>query len=570
MIISVVVDDEQANRAGNAFGEQPTPARSSGPKDDFHYLSQYYADSPERVPTLPAATSSRDTASDHHRSRTPTKPAPIGTPKNAPTSSSQSVITGPDNNDYPPGKYPPGFFSSPDVSQTHNVYGPPGLGIPLAGTPSPPRTQFIFPIPKGPGARSQENMTDAELMKAGLVLYVIGIHYMISEGRLTRMFSRFGEVTKCELAIHEVTGESCGFGVIVMGSATAAKNAHAAFHGETIEGVRMNIEIVQHKDSVAAGPASLQPDSIESVHSGPVVDERFDKITDVHLLLEQPPTEELAAAISTQASSWATLASKDVPEYGKLNMRGVIPTSSEPRPRNIARLRPVGRIPSIEAARASRKSISRNVESIAGQNRVIFILSLPQHITLRKVSDAISEGPIASIRFGTNADDASRYVGIVFQNAWDAGKFYVHMQQEHKRQQPPYRLGFLADVLRGDPHPADDSIRAMAAPVYARRRLTIVKSKLFFLWKKSELETLCNKHVGEENVQMVHLYNGGNATVCFAGVEAAIKIKSLLTRMAHDKGRVWEGMYINYSKDPCEAELRFLSDLPSSGGDSYE
>jgi hypothetical protein len=51
------------------------------------------------------------------------------------------------------------------------------------------------------------------------------------------------------------------------------------------------------------------------------------------------------------------------------------------------RLRPIGRIPSIAESRE---------EPQVEQSRLVFLLGLPQNITLEDVSDAVREGPLVS------------------------------------------------------------------------------------------------------------------------------------------------------------------------------
>ena len=124
----------------------------------------------------------------------------------------------------------------------------------------------------------------------------------------------------------------------------------------------------------------------------------------------------------------------------------------------------------------------------------------------------------------------------------------------------PNRFRFIADCVRGEPFPINDDIISMSAPTFASRRLTIVKRAFFFAFTGRNLQTLCEKEVGRENVQLVFVYNGGNATVIFAEVSAARKMKSRLERLREGAGKVggtssiYEGLQVTFSKDPCELE----------------
>jgi len=93
----------------------------------------------------------------------------------------------------------------------------------------------------------------------------------------------------------------------------------------------------------------------------------------------------------------------------------------------------------------------------------------------------------------------------------------------------------------------------------------MVKKGFFFVLNQRRLENLCNKTVGEENVQLVWLYNGGNATVVFANVASSMKMKAELDRMTAGAGlpegqpAVWAGLQTTYSKDPCQVPLVLTS-----------
>jgi hypothetical protein len=103
------------------------------------------------------------------------------------------------------------------------------------------------------------------------------------------------------------------------------------------------------------------------------------------------------------------------------------------------RLKPVGRIPS--------STDIRNVEPLIDQARIVFLLELPQHLTLANISDAIKEGtldrqdfativkhvrlliarlsgPIHTIQFAVTEDTKDRFCGIIFQYARDAEAFF--------------------------------------------------------------------------------------------------------------------------------------------------
>jgi hypothetical protein len=89
----------------------------------------------------------------------------------------------------------------------------------------------------------------------------------------------------------------------------------------------------------------------------------------------------------------------------------------------------------------------------------------------------------------------------------------------------------------------------------------MVKKGFFFVLTERRLTALCHKTAGEEKVQLVWLYNGGNATVVFSDVAAAIKMKAELDRLTAGAGlpggqpAAWAGLQTTFSKDPCQVPL---------------
>lgn len=221
-------------------------------------------------------------------------------------------------------------------------------------------------------------------------------------------------------------------------------------------------------------------------------------------------------------------------------------------------------------------------EPMIQQMRLIFLIDLPSNMTLQKISDGIKEGPLVSIRMGTNEDDGKKYAGIIFQYSEDAEAFFQVLCKE-RRDSNPKRFHFIVDVARGEQAiPADETIKAMGAPIWASRRLTLVKSKFFFVMRQSHLQAFCEKEVGAENIQLVWLYNGGNATVAFAKVDDAvrvqctmlyvsridtnscqIKVKKAFEREAAnaEPNSHFSGLQVSFSKDPCVQEIHLVSDF---------
>jgi hypothetical protein len=249
----------------------------------------------------------------------------------------------------------------------------------------------------------------------------------------------------------------------------------------------------------------------------------------------------------TQATSWANIVNASNLANRSIDTN---PANREHRP---SRLNSVGRIPTVEAIRAA------NAESEKGLMRVVFLIDIPNNITLQMVSDAILEGPLRSINFGIDGQTNKRYVGVVFQHAEDAERFHRVLAQE-KEDSVPGRFRFLVDTGR-DIFPTDEVIKAMGAPTWATRRLTLVKGGFFFKCSDHHLTKFVEKLVSPEKIQRIHLYKGGNATIIFSDVASAILVKKHLDELAElasqPDGRpsFWEGLQTTFSKDPCVQPL---------------
>ena len=405
---------------------------------------------------------------------------------------------------------------------------------------------------------------------AGRALYVIGVPHSWQLPAFKAIFNGYGAVDKCPTIIDLESEDT--FRWVVMRTAAEAEKVLGIVNGMKFQdrtllickaippgnnvtlGDKSNLEQFFGKEEPLGSTAS-------TVHGHPQQDEsrsptgrKSPVLPEQSTILRGEP-EDLTAIIpevttpefTTQAVSWAKIAGTVSPKSRNIDLHPENkPISAAPR------LQPIGRIPSI--------SSMQNVEPMTEQMRIVFLLNLPQTMTLTDVSNAIQEGPLMSIRFGVDANNGKRYAGVIFQYARDAENFYNVLCKERVESRPN-RFRFIADVVRGEAFPADETIKAMAYPTYASRRLTIVKSRFFFIFGERYLKNLCEKAVGPENVQLIWLYNGGNATVVFAEVAAAIKVKKILDKKrdeAEAEGsttQVWDGLQTTFSKDPCVQPL---------------
>jgi RNA recognition motif-containing protein len=70
----------------------------------------------------------------------------------------------------------------------------------------------------------------------GNKLYVGGLPYSVTEGRLQEIFAAHGTVESAKLILDKFTGQSRGFGFVEMGSGGEAQRAIQALNGTQLAG----------------------------------------------------------------------------------------------------------------------------------------------------------------------------------------------------------------------------------------------------------------------------------------------------------------------------------------------
>ena len=70
----------------------------------------------------------------------------------------------------------------------------------------------------------------------GNKLYVGGLPYSVTEGRLEEVFAAHGTVQSAKVISDKFTGQSRGFGFVEMGSSDEAQKAIAALNGTQLDG----------------------------------------------------------------------------------------------------------------------------------------------------------------------------------------------------------------------------------------------------------------------------------------------------------------------------------------------
>ena len=70
----------------------------------------------------------------------------------------------------------------------------------------------------------------------GNKLYVGGLPYSVTEGRLEEVFAAHGTVQSAKVISDKFTGQSRGFGFVEMGSSDEAQKAISALNGTQLDG----------------------------------------------------------------------------------------------------------------------------------------------------------------------------------------------------------------------------------------------------------------------------------------------------------------------------------------------
>ena len=83
---------------------------------------------------------------------------------------------------------------------------------------------------------------DSSARNPGSNLFVTGIHPRLSEGEVSRLFEKYGDVEGCSIMKDPHTQESRGFGFVKMVTAEQADAAKEGLQGELIDGRTLSIE----------------------------------------------------------------------------------------------------------------------------------------------------------------------------------------------------------------------------------------------------------------------------------------------------------------------------------------
>jgi len=87
----------------------------------------------------------------------------------------------------------------------------------------------------------------------GNKLYVGGLPYSVTEGRLEEVFAAHGSVQSAKVISDKFTGQSRGFGFVEMGSSDEAQKAIAALNGTQLDGRTLVVNEAKPMESRGGG-----------------------------------------------------------------------------------------------------------------------------------------------------------------------------------------------------------------------------------------------------------------------------------------------------------------------------
>ena len=267
--------------------------------------------------------------------------------------------------------------------------------------------------------------------------------------------------------------------------------------------------------------------------------------TDFPRLLATFDTLSVDTAIKAP-TSWAAVAAAKPEISNGISPNRMIDDAKEPTP---------------VTRRASTPGISTTYESLEEQLRVVWIApASPSRFTLLEITSKIPGGALNSICF-SETTDGEEGACLVFMMASSAKEFFSLHAYNCRKGRPTFGQG--VELYFGKPMPATPSILAMGTKELglARRRLTIARRQLFNEVTRDKFEYQIDRWVGEHNVELLFLYNSGNATVVLASVECAMHVKDKLEALGR-RGGSYKGITVSYSRDSTETPLHLLSDIP--------
>ncbi|KAJ9662790.1 hypothetical protein H2198_001241 [Neophaeococcomyces mojaviensis] len=153
-------------------------------------------------------------------------------------------------------------------------------------------------------------------------------------------------------------------------------------------------------------------------------------------------------------------------------------------------------------------------------------------------------------------------VCIIFYQAHSATLF-LHMAAEHMARTGVSPFGPDIRVIPGMPYPADSDIRRMDNPHNERRRLTFARQQLFSHGiSEHQFRRDIEDIVGPQNIELLWLFNTGNATVVLSAVPLAKLVRDKFLEYSRPKSSPYQGVMVSFSHDPCERDMHLVSQIP--------
>jgi hypothetical protein len=158
---------------------------------------------------------------------------------------------------------------------------------------------------------------------------------------------------------------------------------------------------------------------------------------------------------------------------------------------------------------ALKKNITEKVPTVnEGDLRVVWVQPWDAKNSLRTVTERLNHGALLSMAYSEH----DRAVCIIFQHTHQA-QALLEDNADCLRRFGHGLFGAQCQILPGQAFAPNDDLRRMAPPLNERRRLTFARQALFTNGMSEEqFKKDIYSIVGENNVELVWLFNTGNGT----------------------------------------------------------
>ncbi|KIX04473.1 uncharacterized protein Z518_05343 [Rhinocladiella mackenziei CBS 650.93] len=271
------------------------------------------------------------------------------------------------------------------------------------------------------------------------------------------------------------------------------------------------------------------PWEMEKFQMKPVPAERTQQIT--HARITTP------ADARPHTSTWAAVAATDIPRNNRLVKFG----PSDGLKRQITE----DEVP---------------VQARDEDFRCVWIYGWSKDKPLSMVTERISSGAIFSMVYVSEYEA----VCVIFQHASAA----MVLVDDNSRSLRDGGLGLFGQgnqVKFGEAYPENANLQRMAPPINERRRLTFARQQLFTNGMSEErFKRDLIELVGRHNIELVWLFNTGNATVVFSSTVIARIVRDDFLRRSRNGGP-YQDIQIGFSHDPCERPMNLITQIPYTG-----